>query len=93
MALRVEIVTPIAVAFEGEADEVQAPGHLGEFGVRPQHELMVLLTRDGLVKLHQGNNTKVLTVGPGFAEVGPDRVTLLVDSCEDGDQRAQITTH
>ena len=31
-----------------------------------------------------GEVTKVV-VGPGFAEVGPDRVTLLVDQCEPSD--------
>ena len=30
----------------------------------------------------QGGSTTKFVVGPGFAEVGPDRVTLLVDQCE-----------
>jgi F0F1-type ATP synthase epsilon subunit len=44
---------------------------------------MLAVTRAGVVTLHlEGGDKKRLVVGPGFAEVGPDRVTLLVDSCE-----------
>jgi F-type H+-transporting ATPase subunit epsilon len=79
----VEIVTPIAVAWQGSAGEVQAPGILGEFGALPEHAPMLAVTRAGVVTLHlEGGDKKRLVVGPGFAEVGPDRVTLLVDSCE-----------
>ena len=81
-SLTVEIVTPIRIAFQGEALEVQAPGVLGEFGALPDHALMVALTEPGIVTLHQQSGQTKLKVGKGFAEVGPDRVTLLVDSCE-----------
>ena len=82
MSLRVEIVTPTAIAFTGEADQVQAPGFLGEFGVLPHHEMMVALTSPGRVVLHNGNSKTTFAVGTGFAEVGADHITLLVDSCE-----------
>ena len=82
MALRVEIVTPTKIAFTGEADQVQAPGQLGEFGVLPKHELMVALTQPGIVTQHTGGSQQAFKVGTGFAEVGGDHVTLLVDSCE-----------
>jgi F0F1-type ATP synthase epsilon subunit len=39
MALTVEIVTPTSVAYSGEANEVLAPGFLGEFGILPEHTL------------------------------------------------------
>ena len=35
--------------------------------------------------MSSGDETTKLVVGPGFAEVGPDRLTLLVDHCEDVD--------
>jgi F-type H+-transporting ATPase subunit epsilon len=83
--MHVEIVTPSAVAFQGEADEVQAPALLGEYGALPGHARLLAVGKPGIVALHQGGAiVKRLLVGPGFAEVGPDRVTLLVESCEAG---------
>ena len=84
MGLNVEIVTPLAVAWKGQADQVQAPGFLGEFGVLPHHEMTVALTRPGRVTIHSGGQKTYFTVGTGFAEVGADHITLLVDSCEAG---------
>ncbi len=82
MPLTVEIVTPAKVAWMGEVAELQAPGVLGEFGVLPGHASMLSVTRAGVVALHGAKDgASRLVVGPGFAEVGPDRVTLLVDSC------------
>ena len=82
MALAVEIVTPAAVAWKGEADEVQAPGLGGEFGAMPDHAAMLAVTRAGVVTVHTSGGPKRMVVGTGFAEVGPDRITMLVDLCE-----------
>lgn len=82
MGLNVEIVTPAAVAFTGEVSEVQVPGLLGEFGVLPGHAQLLAVTQPGRVTLQTEEGPEMLLVGAGFAEVGPDRVTLLVDLCE-----------
>lgn len=83
MAIAVEIVTPRAVAWSGDAQDVQAPGELGEFGVLPRHIPFLTTLRPGLVKIATGGGRLVFVVGGGFAEAGPDRVTLLVESCEE----------
>jgi F-type H+-transporting ATPase subunit epsilon len=82
MALSVEIVTPAAVAWKGEATEVQAPGLAGEFGAMPDHAAMLAVTRAGVVTVHTDAGAKRMVVGTGFAEVGPGQITLLVDLCE-----------
>ncbi len=82
MSLTVEIVTPSEIVFSGSVDQIQAPGVLGEFGVLPQHASMLAVTTAGQVSLHIGEEVRRMIVGPGFAEVGPDQVTLLVDLCE-----------
>ena len=83
MAVQVEIVTPRAVAWKGEAESVQVPGELGEFGVLPRHIPLLSTLRPGTVTVHlQGGSTKKYQVGTGFAEAGPDRVVILTESCE-----------
>lgn len=82
-ALSVEIVTPRAVVFKGHADDVQAPGELGEFGVLPQHIPFLTTLRPGVLTLNMGGTKKRFQVGAGFAEAGPDRVVVLAESCEE----------
>ena len=84
--IRLEIVTPEKIAYDGEVDSVNAPGLLGEFGVLPQHRPMLSTCKSGVVSLVDGQSTDHLVVGPGFAEVGPDHVVLLTDRCEKGTQ-------
>ena len=82
MSIHIEIVTPSRVAFEGDCDSASAPGLMGEFGVLDMHAQTLAVTVAGVVTMNNGGSTTKLVVGPGFAEVGPDRVTLLVDQCE-----------
>ena len=82
MPVALKIVTPAAIALDGEASEVQIPGFLGEYGVLPRHAQMLTLTNPGVVTVHGGDHAGRLLVGKGLAEVGPDSVTLLVDVCE-----------
>lgn len=82
MALEVSIVTPRAVVWKGQADSVQAPGELGEFGVLPKHIPFLSTLRPGTLTVHAGGTAKKYTIGTGFAEAGPDRVVILTESCE-----------
>ena len=72
--IRLEIVTPEKIAYDGEVDSVNAPGLLGEFGVLPQHRPMLNTSKSGVVSIVDGQSEDYLVVGPGFAEVGPDHV-------------------
>ena len=81
--LHIEIVTPGAVAWKGEATEVQVPGMLGEMGVLDGHAQVLALTKAGVVRLQlEGGGSETLIVGPGFAELTPLGVTMLVDMVE-----------
>lgn len=80
-ALHVEIVTPRAVVWKGEAESVQAPGEAGEFGVLPSHIPFLTPLRPGVVTVRSSQGTKRYQVTTGFAEAGPDRVVILTESC------------
>ena len=83
MGLSLKIVTPSSLAFEETVDELQVPGWEGQYGVLPQHARMLTLTKPGVAVLYKGGSQQKALLGRGFAEVGEDRVTLLVDSYED----------
>jgi F-type H+-transporting ATPase subunit epsilon len=83
VSLAVRIVTPRKVAWEGTAQSVQAPGELGEFGVLPKHIPFLTTLRPGPMVVDTGSSKLKFTVGLGFCEAGPDRVTVLTESCEE----------
>ncbi len=83
MSLHLRIVTPRAIVFDESVEGVQAPGEMGEFGVLPQHIPMITTLKPGKVVIY-GKTKRTFMVGTGFAEAGPDRVTLLVETCVEG---------
>ena len=83
MSLTVEIVTPRAIVYKGDAEGVQAPGELGEFGVLPQHIPFLTTLRPGIVTVKGSGGTRKFQIGTGFAEAGPDRVVILAETCDD----------
>ena len=84
--MQVKIVTPAKLAFEENVEEVQVPGWDGEFGVLDGHAKLLSLTRPGVVVVHQAAGNQRLLVGKGFAEIGSEHISLLVDLCESVDE-------
>ena len=84
--INLEIVTPARAAFAGAVSEVVLPGHLGELGVLPGHLPLVTLLRGGALVAKTAQGERSFAIGNGFAEVLPDRVTVLVRHCEGADE-------
>jgi F-type H+-transporting ATPase subunit epsilon len=86
-----ELVSPQKVAFSGEVDQVDVPGAEGDFGVLAGHAPLISLIRPGIMTVHAGGEQTRLVVLGGFAEVGPDGLTVLADvatTVEDVDRAA-----
>jgi F-type H+-transporting ATPase subunit epsilon len=86
--LRLNIVTPDQ-ARSFEVDEVSMPGQEGDFGVLPGHTPLFAGLRTGTMWYRQGAERHYLAVSVGFAEVLPEKVTVLAqvaESAEDLDQ-------
>ena len=86
--LTLSIVTPDH-SLSYEVDEVAMPGQEGDFGVLPGHTPFFAGLRTGTMWYRQGNERHYLAVSVGFAEVLPDRVTVLAqvaESAEDLDE-------
>ena len=79
--LTLNIVTPDH-SFTHDVDEVSLPGSEGDFGVRPGHTPFFAALRTGPMSYRQGATTHNLLVGIGFAEVLPDKVTVLAQIAE-----------
>ncbi|MEN0067350.1 MAG: ATP synthase F1 subunit epsilon [Myxococcota bacterium] len=80
--LQVDIVTPEASAFSGEASEVLLPAWEGQLGVYPGHDTLLSLIRAGRCEVTTADGVTKYVVGRGFADIGPDHVTILTDRFE-----------
>ena len=77
--LRLEIVTPDKLAFEGDVDSVVIPGSEGELGVLPMHIPLMTQIKPGEVVISKDGKKEYLAVGEGFATVTQERVNILTD--------------
>jgi F-type H+-transporting ATPase subunit epsilon len=77
--LRLEIVTPEAKTFSEDVDMVTMPGSDGELGILPLHTPLMALLKPGELRILRGGQETHLATGTGFAEVLPDRVSILTD--------------
>ena len=80
--LTLEIVTPERSLVSEEVDEVQLPGAEGYFGVLPGHTPLLATLQVGELWYRIGQERHYLAVAFGFAEVLPDRVTVLAQIAE-----------
>ena len=63
-------------------DEVEIPGADGYFGVLPGHTPLLAALHVGELWYRQGSEKHYLHIAFGFAEVQPDRVTILAQTAE-----------
>jgi F-type H+-transporting ATPase subunit epsilon len=81
--MRLSLTTPRGSLVDAEADEVVAPGVLGELGVLPGHIPLVSALRPGVLVLRTKQEERVFAVGDGLLQVARtpqgDVVTVLVD--------------
>jgi F-type H+-transporting ATPase subunit epsilon len=83
------LITPVAVAFEGDAELVIGVGTEGEEGILPSHAPFLTALRPGILRANvvEGGATKRLefATSDGFMQALPDRVIVLVDIAVDRD--------
>ena len=79
---KLEIVTPEKKVVDTAAEEVQIPGKGGYLGVLPGHAPLITELAVGQISYCENSQEFRLAVAWGFAEVLPDKVTILAESAE-----------
>ena len=74
------IVAPDRAVLDQQTSHVLLPGAAGYFGVYSGHEPFVFALQKGQIEYYEGAIRKSITISGGFAEVTPERVTVLADS-------------
>jgi len=77
-----EIVTPYGLAVSSKVEEAYIPGSQGDFDVLPGHAPFLTSLRIGELHYRQDNKVHYVSINHGFAEVTPEKTTLLTDTAE-----------
>ena len=80
--LQLQVVSADRSLVNERVDEVEIPGADGYFGVLPGHTPLLALLGAGELWYRQGQEKHYLAILFGFAEVLPDRVTVLAQMAE-----------
>jgi F-type H+-transporting ATPase subunit epsilon len=79
---QLEIITPEKRVVETAAEEVQIPGKNGYLGILPGHAPLITELAVGEVTFRKNATEQHLAVAWGFAEVLPNKVTILAETAE-----------
>ncbi len=82
MPTHLQIIALDKIAYEDDVDIVVLPGEEGQLGVLPRHARIVTLLEPGEVLTRKAGEETSLAISGGFAQIGPDSVTILSDAAE-----------
>lgn len=78
--IQFELVSPERLLMSRPVDMVVVPGVEGDFGALPSHAPFISTLRPGVISVFEGNQvTDRVFVAGGFAEVTPERCTVLAE--------------
>ena len=80
--IQLQVVSADRSLVNETVDEVVIPGSDGYFGVLPGHTPLLASLQVGQLTYRQGRDEHLLLIAFGFAEVLPDRVTVLAQIAE-----------
>ena len=83
--LKVSVISPEAVLFEGETDSVVAPAYDGELGILTGHAPLMALLGEGELRLGTAGSGRRFNVSGGFLQVVNDDVRVVTE-------KATVTT-
>ena len=79
---QLEIVTPEKKVVETAAEEIQIPGKNGYLGILAGHAPLITELSVGEITYRENGTEQKLAVAWGFAEVLPNKVTILAETAE-----------
>jgi F-type H+-transporting ATPase subunit epsilon len=81
-SFHVDVVSPEAVVWSGEAELVTARTTEGDIGIMAGHEPTMAALSTGSAEIHAGNEKVTVAVHGGFLQIFRNQVTLLSDRAE-----------
>lgn len=79
---QLRIITPDRVFYEGEVEMVEFNTTEGEVGILPGHIPLTVIVKPGVLCIHEEEGEREAALHSGFAEILPERVTILAEIIE-----------
>ena len=76
------IITPDRVFYENRVEMVEFNTTEGEIGVLPGHIPLTVIIKPGVLNITESDGEKEAALHAGFAEILPDKVTILAEIVE-----------
>ena len=80
--IQLEVVTPERYVLQETVQWIEMPGKEGYLGILPGHAPLITELAVGEITYRKDNATFHLSVAWGFAEVLPNKVTILAETAE-----------
>ncbi len=77
--LKVSVISPEKVLFEGAARAVTAPAFDGEMGILPMHAPLMTLLGKGTLRVETAEGERRFGVDGGFLQVVDDQVRVVTE--------------
>nr|YP_009026588.1 ATP synthase CF1 epsilon subunit [Juniperus bermudiana]YP_009026670.1 ATP synthase CF1 epsilon subunit [Juniperus monosperma]YP_009026752.1 ATP synthase CF1 epsilon subunit [Juniperus scopulorum]YP_009026834.1 ATP synthase CF1 epsilon subunit [Juniperus virginiana]YP_009176202.1 ATP synthase CF1 epsilon subunit [Juniperus cedrus]YP_009388223.1 ATP synthase CF1 epsilon chain [Juniperus communis]YP_009525885.1 ATP synthase CF1 epsilon subunit [Juniperus sabina]YP_009580401.1 ATP synthase CF len=84
MNLNLRVLTPNRVVWDSEVQEIILTTNSGQMGVLPNHIAIVTALDIGVMKIRLNAQWSTMALMGGFAKIGNDEITLLVNNAERG---------
>ena len=93
MPIKVDIVSPDKRLYSGEVEMFTLPGSNGQMSILHGHAPLLSTLDTGEIVLHRREGKDYLAVSGGLVEVRPDKVTVLADVAEAGEEIDESRAH
>ena len=77
--LKISVISPDRILFEGEAESIELPGSKAPFTVLKDHAPLVSHLDPGIVTIAKVDGSQRFVIEGGFAEVRNNKITALVE--------------
>ncbi len=78
--MKLELITPNGLIFDGDIKTATLPGAEGEFGVLPEHAGTVTLLHAGVIEIEKADgNKEMVAINWGTAKIEESKITVLAD--------------
>lgn len=79
---QLEVITPDRVFYQGDASMVEFTAQDGDIGVLKGHIPLTTVVAPGVLTITEAEGKKRAAIHAGFAEILPDKVTILAEVAE-----------
>ena len=77
--MKLELISPDGILFEGETESVSFPGVAGSFDILPHHAPLIAALKTGTIRFEANGKRQEQTIQSGFVEVKDDILSVCVE--------------